>query len=298
MNYLQILLLAVVQGLAELLPVSSSAHVILAERLMVRLMGMKELTPGERTYLLVMLHTGTMFAVIVYFWRRWTALLWPDPRRESPLPSRFHFVKMVLLASVVTGVVGYGLLVLMEKVILARTMGPGTRIETLFHNLYLIGASLFVVALVILFASWFEESARSPHVSWRAALVIGLVQALCLPFRGLSRSGATISTGFFCGVSRRMSEDFSFALAVVLTPAIIVRSLLTLNEEIKEGKLSAEQMHELLPPGLVGMACSFLAGLAALWFLSAVLERGGWKYFGLYCVAASAAAFAAALAGF
>ncbi len=78
MEYLQILVLAVLQGLAELLPVSSSAHVILAQKLM----GLDP-SSGKQVFLLVMLHTGTMFAVLFYFCRRWLDLIYPDAKRAS-----------------------------------------------------------------------------------------------------------------------------------------------------------------------------------------------------------------------
>src|SRR5262249_34289264 len=108
MSYWQIALLAVIQGAAELLPVSSSAHVILAEKLM----GLDPSKP-ELTFLLVMLHTGTMFAVLFYFWPRWKVLLWPAPAADGELSVRssplWHFVKMVVVATAVTGIVGLGL---------------------------------------------------------------------------------------------------------------------------------------------------------------------------------------------
>src|SRR3989442_15225662 len=105
MNFLQLLVLAVIQGATELLPVSSSAHVIMAQRLM-------GLDPGapEMTFLLVMLHTGTMGAVLVYFWPRWRQLLVGD--------ARFSFLKMVSIATVWTGVLGLGLKVGIEKLVL------------------------------------------------------------------------------------------------------------------------------------------------------------------------------------
>src|SRR6516165_12697303 len=94
-DYLQVLLLAVIQGAAELLPVSSSAHVIFAERLM----GLDPSSP-PMTFLLVMLHTGTMFAVIAYFWPRWRKLLTQTPAAgEGAAAPRYHFVIMVVLAS-------------------------------------------------------------------------------------------------------------------------------------------------------------------------------------------------------
>src|SRR5271168_3310698 len=107
MNFFQILILGLVQGAAELLPVSSSAHVIVAEKLM----GIDPSSP-EATFLLVMLHTGTMFAVIVYFWKSWAANYF------STAVNLQRTVVNVLVATVVTGVIGFGLKTAIEKVVL------------------------------------------------------------------------------------------------------------------------------------------------------------------------------------
>src|SRR5579871_6787824 len=115
-HYLKILILALIQGAAELLPVSSSAHVIVAERLM----GLDPSTP-KMVFLLVMLHTGTMFAVLLYFWSRWRAIWVSAVPPPTPIPggvgggeSRYHFLGMILLATAITGVVGYALKYLLE----------------------------------------------------------------------------------------------------------------------------------------------------------------------------------------
>src|ERR1043166_8055551 len=113
-SYAQILLLALIQGAAELLPVSSSAHVILAQKLM----GLDPSSPSM-VFLLIMLHTGTMFAAIVYFWLRWKATLISSP--ASPASGK-RFVMMILLATAVTGVVGLGLQYLIERVVLERLL--------------------------------------------------------------------------------------------------------------------------------------------------------------------------------
>jgi undecaprenyl-diphosphatase len=280
-QYLKIALLAVIQGAAELLPVSSSAHVILAQRLM----GMDPSKP-EQVFLLVMLHTGTMFAVLVYFWPRWRKL-WSQPAETPGGPSpRIHFLKMVVLATAVTGIVGLGLKFFIEKVVLAGLLKePNAEIEQLFKHLPLIAAALAAVGLVILAAGQRESVATGGRLRIGATSWIGLIQGLCLPFRGFSRSGATISTGLFCGVSRSLSEDFSFALAVVLTPPVQAYSLYKL---FKVHELSTATLNAVVVPGLVGMFISFGAGLIALRFLSAVLERGRWSYFGYYCLAAAA----------
>ncbi len=287
-EYLQAALLAVVQGAAELLPVSSSAHVIFAETLM----GIDPSSP-RATFLLVMLHTGTMGAVLVYFWPRWKRLLVPGEdakARGGVALSARQFVERVVVATAATGVLGFGLMLLIERVVLERMLGrPHAEVEHLFKELPLIAAALFAVGLVILAASRFETRAVTPVVSPRAAVLIGLVQGLCIPFRGFSRSGATISTALFCGVVLPLAEDFSFALAVVLTPPVIVWELRRLlkSEGVRPGDLLP-----LLGPGLVGMVLAFLAGLVALRVLSAALERGRWRHFGVYCLVAAVVLFA------
>jgi undecaprenyl-diphosphatase len=273
-TYLKVLVLALIQGAAELLPVSSSAHVILAQKLM----GLDPSSPSM-VFLLIMLHTGTMFAAIVYFWSSWERALFTT--QPSPASGR-RFLVMILLATAVTGVLGLGLQYLIERVVLERLLHhPQGEVEQLFKSLPLIGAALTAAGLVILASSRFDRAGPARELTPARAGLIGLVQALCLPFRGFSRSGATISVGLMCGLPRRFAEEFSFALAVVLTPPLIVRQTWKL---LKSPEAADAHLFDLLAPGLVGMGLSFLSGLVALRLLSAVLEGGRWAYFGVYCL--------------
>jgi undecaprenyl-diphosphatase len=286
MDFLQVAILALIQGAAELLPVSSSAHVIMAERLM----GLDPSRP-ELTFLLVMLHTGTMIAVLVYFWPRWRVRLFPPRDADQPTGGRAGFVRAVIVATACTGVVGLGLKFAIERLVLERMLGHDQgEVENLFRSLPLMAAALAAVGVFIIVAGLREVAAPVDTLADGASAWVGLIQGLCLPFRGFSRSGATISTALLRGVSRPLAEDFSFALAVVLTPPVIVLELRRLLRS-RDWHGSAE-LGALLTPGLVGMALSCLAGLAALRLLSAALERGAWKYFGYYCLAAALAALA------
>src|SRR6516164_5740209 len=109
--YAKVLLLSLIQGAAELLPVSSSAHVILAAKLM----GMEEMDRPSQVFLLIMLHTGTMFATIVYFWSAWKRALFT---KETSPSSGKRFLVMIVLATAVTGFLGLGLQYLIERVVL------------------------------------------------------------------------------------------------------------------------------------------------------------------------------------
>jgi len=276
MNLLQVLILAIVQGFCELLPVSSSAHVIMAEKLM----GLDPTAPSM-TLLLVALHTGTMFAVIVYFWREWKATYFASGQ------AFFRNAGWIALATVATGAVGLALLKLLP--ILLGVDPKGFEVEQMFGNPRLIAAALAAAGILIMAAGLLTRS-RERHVDIgaAAALGIGVVQGLCLPFRGFSRSGATISTALLLGVARQKAEEFSFALAVVLTPAVIVKELLRFIKAHAAAGQDGTALLALAWPSVVGMGLSFLAGLVALRWLSRWLEHGRWHYFGGYCLAASA----------
>ncbi|MGO8766359.1 MAG: undecaprenyl-diphosphate phosphatase [Limisphaerales bacterium] len=270
LNYFQILILALIQGACELLPVSSSAHVIAAEKLM-------NLDPSspEMTMLLVMLHTGTMFAVIVYFWKGW---------RRDYFQSRGQlqwFVMQILIASACTAAIYEAVKISIQKIFL-----HGADIEELFKNLPLIAVALAVVGVLIIYSGWRgEKNGRESEIQPSDSVWIGIIQGLSLPFRGFSRSGSTISTGLLLGLPKQKLEEFSFALAVVLTPAAIAQELhRLLKEHAFNGQTSVAH---LLLPDVVGMIFSFAAGLLALKWLSRWLEGGKWSWFGYYCLAAA-----------
>ncbi|WP_130803219.1 undecaprenyl-diphosphate phosphatase [Acinetobacter ihumii] len=271
MNLLHIFILAVIQGLAELLPVSSSAHVILAEKIM----GFDPSAP-DMTFLLVMLHTGTMFAVIVYFWQSWKKTYFSN---GQDFKRRCFYV---LLATVITGVLGLLLQSLIKHVFFGGA--SNFEIEHLFSNSKLMATALAASGILIIFSSRLDRGQQA-DIRLPSAMIIGAVQALCLPFRGFSRSGATISTGLFLGISRQKAEEFSFALAVVLTPAVIIKELLRLvHAQHASAGASHLALGSLLLPSLFGMLFSFLTGLLALKWLSAWLEHGRWYLFGIYCL--------------
>ncbi|MCX5889517.1 MAG: undecaprenyl-diphosphate phosphatase [Deltaproteobacteria bacterium] len=277
MTLLQIIVLALIQGAAELLPVSSSAHVIVAEKLM----GLDPTSP-EMTLLLVMLHTGTMAAVILYFWSSW------KENYFAARPAFWNFAQRVAFATFLTGAIGLTLKFLIEK--FALKGGPHAEIELIFGNLALIGIALGTVGLLIIYAGVRTERSHRPSRSGlQGSSWIGIVQGLCLPFRGFSRSGATISTGLLLGISKERAEEFSFALAVVLTPPVIVREVLRLLKAQASLLPPGASVFSLFVPSLLGMGLSCLAGLLALRWLSLWLEQGRWQLFGIYCLLASAA---------
>lgn len=273
-SLLSVIVLSVVQGLAELLPISSSAHVIVVEKLL----GLDPTTP-EMTLLLVMLHSGTMVAVIAYFWRSWKAYF-------SSIQGSWRMVKLLALATLATGIVGITLQKIIEHFVLRQ--GPKADIELLFGNLPLIAAALTAAGIFIVYAGLRPAGNRGSSVGAKESLLMGLVQGFCLPFRGFSRSGATISCGLVSGVARVEAETFSFALAVILTPPVVIREVARLLAATRSPAVSGN-LHTLglFAPGLLGLVCSFLAGLLALRWLTRWLDKGRWHYFGYYCFVAA-----------
>jgi len=294
MPIFKIIILAIVQGLAELLPVSSSAHVVVAEKLM----GLDAVSP-QMTLLLVMLHTGTMFAVIVYFWSQWKKTYF------SSADAFKRFLIRLIWASLLTGVIGEVLIKAIEKT--AFKGASKGEIELLFGRLDLIAPALAAAGLLILLAGLMEKRRMGAHpkvfgdsVTMRQAGWIGAIQGFCLPFRGFSRSGATISTGMLTGASKERAERFSFALAVVLTPPAIGREVLRLVKASHEASAAGTpiDLHANMFTSLLGAFFAFLAGLVALRWLSSWLEEGRWYLFGVYCLVASVVVFGLYRAGY
>ena len=280
MSLLNVVILAIVQGFAELLPISSSAHVVVAEKLL----GLDP-SAAPMTLLLVMLHTGTMFAVIIYYWKQWR-------RTYFRSVAAFRNIAMlVVIATACTAVVGEGIIKVLERTVLGGL--PHAEIEDMFSHLEFIAPALVAAGLLILVAGLLEKRYQ-PRISTDIAnptalqaVLIGAVQGLCLPFRGFSRSGATISTGMLAGVAKSRAEAFSFALAVVLTPPVVVREVLRLLRSANQE--GGTNLAPVMLMSLVGAVVAFVAGLLALTWLSRWLEAGRWYLFGIYCLVAGAA---------
>lgn len=271
MSVIEAIVLGIVQGLTEFLPVSSSAHLILVPRVL----GWNDefiLSPAFT----VMLHLGTLVALLVYFWRdliRYAvaALAVVRDRRVGDDPER----RMAVLLA--TSVIPAALLgVFLEDFV-----------DTFFREQLLVVCALLVVGAVILFVA--ERIARRTremeHMRVRDALIIGLAQAFAL-FPGISRSGITIAAGLFIGLKREAAARFAFLMG---TP-IIFGAGLWKSRELLDGSAGAFDPVVLA----AGMIAAALSGLLAIATLLAFLRRFSTDVFGVYRVLA-AAGFAALL---
>lgn len=245
MTLTQSVLLGILQGITESLPVSSSGHLVIAERLM----GIRP--PGVT--LEVVLHVGTAFAALLFFRRTW----WRIARELIRLRScnLAGILVVATLPAAAAGVVFRGLL------------------DQIFHSEMITGIGLLITGSLLCLTVRVRKGDR--EVNWFRGVMIGIAQALAL-LPGISRSGMTVGTGLVAGVSRRRAVEFAFLLAV---PAIFGAALM---EAPRVGKFCVEGH---TAPVIAGGIAAFLSGYIAIGVLLRAVQRGRLHWFGYYCIA-------------
>jgi undecaprenyl-diphosphatase len=269
-DYEALTLLALIQGLTEFLPVSSSGHLVLAQAAL----GVDE----PALALDVALHVGTLLAVLVVYRAAVLRLV------RDVLRGQFGEARLLVIGTLPAGVIG----VLFKD-----------QIQAAFHRPDLAAIGLFVTALVLVAGEWIgrrraadpkdsEDAAAEADdrldevIGWKGALLVGVFQA-CAIVPGISRSGSTIVAGMFCGLTPRKAARFSFLLSI---PAIAGAAILSLPDVSREGFASG-------PMPVVW--ATFLAGFVgwgALRVLIAFLGRGVFAWFAVYCTALALGALA------
>jgi undecaprenyl-diphosphatase len=256
MPILQVIVLAVVQGLTEFLPISSTAHLYLTSWL---LGWQTETLPFD-----IMLHLGTLLAVLIYFFRDWVQIVGQGfGMRAGPNPELKHNHMLLWLMAIGTvPVVAAGLLF-------------NKQAETTWRNPYLMGVMLIAIGALMWFAEGVSHKERGlAAVNLQDSLAIGAAQALAV-VPGCSRSGITITAGLFRNLDRETAARFSFLLS---TPAIGGAAAKTLWDMHKQHLL-----HGLFTtPFVVGVVVSAVTGCAVIaWFLH-YLRRNGLRPFAYY----------------
>ncbi len=259
MSLLESLILGIVQGATEFLPISSSGHLVLSEAVM----GMHE----GGLLVEVTLHLGTLLAVIIYFRTRiaWLIRSFPVRGEEGRRARRW----LGWLAAGTLPAVAVGL-------------GFRSGIERVFESPTVALAGLVVTGAILFTSRWSRPHNRSALSG--AALVMGLGQALSI-LPGISRSGTTIAAGLWSGVERSEAAEFSFLLSI---PAIAGAAVL-IGAELVSG--SAPAGIPAAGPLLLGFAAALVSGYAAIAGLLAVLKRHGLVPFAWYCWTVAAVGF-------
>ena len=252
MSWIEAIILGLVQGLTEFLPVSSSGHLAIGKALF-----------GIETSDLsfeVVVHAATVLATIVVFWKDIVKLL--QGLFKFQLNPETRYILLLVLSMVPVFVVG-----MFFKDYVEDIFGSG---------LLVVGVALIVTALLLFLSETLaaRRGGEGSQMKWKSALWMGLAQAVAV-IPGLSRSGSTIATGLLCGVKKEEVTRFSFLM--VLVP-ILGEAFL----DVAGGDFAASSVGVL--PLILGFVAAFLSGLFACRVMIAMVKKAQLKWFALYCV--------------
>jgi len=249
MFWWQVFFLSIVQGLTEFLPVSSSGHLVLFQKIFA-------LEPPVLFDIFV--HVGTLGAILFYFRKELRDLIKGIFKKEK---ASLYFLILIIIGTIPAVIVG----LLLEE-----------RVEVIFDSFKLVGIALLITSLLLFLTRLFKDKLKKEKMTssnWKDALFVGLFQALAI-LPGISRSGATISSGLFRGFKRDLAFKFSFFLAI---PAIIGALILQIPD-------LASYSTDLMTQALIGMFIAGGVGYFALKILKKSLVGSRFWVFGVYCL--------------
>jgi undecaprenyl-diphosphatase len=253
MTFLQAIILGLVQGLGEFLPISSSGHLVIFPWLFN--------FPDPGLSFDVALHLGTLIAIVLYFWKDFLDILklaFQNYNRKSEIGNR-KYGKNILWLLVVATIPGAFFGLLLEK-----------QAETIFRNPPLIAGTLTIAGLVLYLADKYARHKRDLNdITKKDAIIIGLSQAFAI-IPGVSRAGATITSGLFLGLTRVSSARFSFLLSA---PIIFGATIIKVPHLIKSGLTSVE---------VTAIVVAALSGYLAIAWLLKFVEKVSYKVFFWY----------------
>jgi len=262
MSILEALILGVIQGLTEFLPVSSSGHLELAKFFL-----SKDTVPEEGLLFTVMVHGATALSTVVIFREDISRIILGLFKSEGR--EEFNFSLKIVLSMIPAAAIG---------------LAFNDEIEALFsEDILLVGVMLLVTGLLLYLADRAKKSSKK--VGYVDALIIGISQAIAI-LPGISRSGATISTSVLLGIDKEEAARFSFLMVV---PLILGK----MAKDILDGTFSLENENFL--PIVVGFIAAFITGLFACKLMIKLVKNSQLKVFAIYCLVVGVASISFAL---
>lgn len=259
---LQALILGIIQGLTELLPISSSAHL----NLFPWIFGWDEISASFD----VALHIGTLFAIVIFFFKDWLELIKGGykqvVKKEKSIEGKIFWY--IVIATIPTGI----LCLVLDKIseIVVEKLAVTFNIQESVMEILLIAIALIVMGIILYIV---DKKAKSKveykDITLKQSLFIAMSQALAAAFPGVSRSGITMTVGRGMGLKRESVAKFSFLLS---TPVVAAAALFDLNEFVFN------------IPFFVGVLASFIVGMVVIKFLLNYLQKGSFKGFAIYRV--------------
>lgn len=256
MNELEALILGLIQGLTEYLPVSSSGHLTIASHFF-------GLNGEENLTFTVAVHVATVLSTLVILWKEIVWILKGLFKWDGKMNAEQRYALAIAVSMIPVGIVGVFFKDYVEEI-----FGSG---------LFIVGCCLLVTALLLIF-SYYARPRQKENISLWDAFVIGLAQAAAV-LPGLSRSGSTIATGLLLGNKKEKLAQFSFLMVI---PPILGEALLDIMKAVKHGTEAATA--GISPTALiVGFVAAFASGCLACRWMIGIVRRGKLIYFGIYC---------------
>ncbi len=255
MSWLEALLLGIVQGLTEFLPVSSSGHLEIGQALL-------GTSGDDNLSFAILVHVATVLSTLVVLWRE-VAQLFKGTFTTLQWNAEKDYVAKILVSMIPVFVVG---------------MFFKDQVEAFFGNgLLLVGICLLITAFLLALSEWLQKKRQNTghEVTYKDAFIIGIAQA-CAVLPGLSRSGTTIATGLLCGVKKESVAQFSFLM--VLIP-ILGEAFLDILDLLK-GEMTSDLG---VVPAIVGFMAAFVTGCFACRFMLEIVRRQRLIWFAIYC---------------
>ncbi len=259
---LQALVLGVVQGLTELLPISSSAHL----NLFPWIFGWNEISPSFD----VALHIGTLFAIVLFFFKDWINLIKGGykqvVKKEKSTEGRIFWY--IVISTIPTGILCLILDKLSEKII--EKLATVFNIQEILVEMFMIAIALIVMGIILYVVDKKSKSEiEYKDMTFKQSLWIAMSQAIAAAFPGVSRSGITMTVGRGMGLKRESVAKYSFLLS---TPVVAAAALVKLKD------------FAFNPAFFVGVFASFIVGVLVIKFLLNYLQKGSFKVFAIYRV--------------
>lgn len=284
MSYIQSILMGVIQGIAEFLPISSSGHLVLFQTFF----GMENVEANHMLFT-VLLHLGTLVSVCIYYWKdvlemiveffRWIrSLVKPGERDKGTPPPARRLVMLIVVATLP----------------LFLIVPINDWMEKVFSSSVSVSIALLATGCLLFFSDRMARGRKNAkNATVVDALVVGAAQAIgTIP--GISRSGITISTGMLRGFDRKFAVRFSFLMSL---PAVVGATLLELKKAVTTPNF-AEQVVPLLPVYLVGVVVSAVVGYFAIRLVKSLSDKGKFGSFAYYCWAVGAVSLVAGILKF
>jgi len=255
MSYPIVIFLGILQGITEFFPISSSGHLLLAENFL-------SLPVADLQAFDVVLHGGTLAALLILFWREWLGILKFDKA------GRNFFLQLVV-ATIPAALAG---------VLLGDWMESATRGE---NRLWIVGGFFLCVAVLFFCAEKFSKQ-NSEKIGWKQIILMGVFQAIAL-LPGVSRSGSTIAAGMFTGLKREAAARFSFLMLVPVTFGAVV----LIAKEFHDGKVTLPATGFVIAGFFSAAIVSYIAAAALLRFM----KKHSLNVFGIYLIIAAGVLF-------